>query len=168
MVGTIELLIMIALAVALGQCFAWLVQLVAWRSLVRQILKLNTKMVNRAPLRSFWGETTKKNFRYVNRSVRYQVNCPVLYQINGEAKSGVVVDMSREGWRIKGRGHISVGTVMSLAISIPENTVPVPISRAVVRWSEGEEFGVRLIALNQASAAQSPSNSSVPSLLRRR
>ena len=168
MVGTVDLLLLIALAVAIGQCLAWLVQLVAWRSLVKQIVQLNSKMASRAPIRSLWGQTTKKNFRYVRRSTRYQVYCPVLYQIDGEAKNGVVVDMSREGWRIKGRGHISVGTMMSLAISIPENTAPVPITRAVVRWSEGDEFGVSLIALDHASAVQSRSSSSVPSLLRRR
>jgi hypothetical protein len=168
MVGTVELLVMIVLAVALGQCLAWLVQLVAWRSLLNQVLQLDRRLADRAPFRSFWGKARKKTLRYVRRRPRYRVHCPVLYQSNGVSKNGVVVDMSSEGWRIKGRGHIPVGTMLNLAISIPENTAPIPTSRAVVRWSEGEEFGVSLIALDQRSAVQKRPPSSVPTHLHRK
>lgn len=164
MIGSVELFIMIALAVVLGQCLAWLVQFVAWRSMATQVVQLR-ESVDRAPIRSFWGETTKAHFHSVRRRTRYQVYCPVLYQIDGEVKNGIVVDMSRAGWRIKGRGRISVGTMMSLTISLPGNVAPVQISRGVVRWSEGEEFGISLVALDQGPAVQSWPNSSVPSRL---
>jgi hypothetical protein len=164
MISSVELFILIAIAVVLGQCLAWLVQLVAWRSMVTQVVQLR-KSVDRAPFRSFWAETTKAHFHSVRRRTRYQVYCPVLYQIDGEAKHGIVVDMTRAGWRIKGRGHISVGTVMSLTISLPGNAAPVPISRGVVRWSEGEEFGISLVAFDQGPAVQSWPTSSVPSHL---
>ena len=43
---------------------------------------------------------------------------------------------------------------MSLAISLPGITQPVPISRAIVRWSDGGEFGIGLVALDARPAAQ--------------
>lgn len=152
MISVAELLTVTALAVALAQCVAWLVQMVSSRGLVNQGAEFDLKGSDESVARSFWGETTRAHFHYVRRRTRYQVHCPVLYEIDGESGNGVVVDMSREGWRIRGSGPVPPGTVMCLKVTLPGLAAPVPIFQAAVRWSEGKEFGISLIALDPEPA----------------
>ena len=65
-----------------------------------------------------------------------------------------MTEMSREGWRIEAETALPVGTVMSLAICLPGNVMPVSIAQAVVRWSEGDAFGISLLTLEPGPAAQ--------------
>jgi hypothetical protein len=103
--------------------------------------------------REYWGSTGKANFHYVRRRTRYLVQYPVTYRMVDGIGQGVVVDIAGEGWRIRGAHPIPVGTVMSLMVSLPGHAMPVPISRAEVRWSRGMEYGIRLLALDPLSAA---------------
>jgi hypothetical protein len=154
MISFVELLAVTALAVALAQCVARLVRMVPSQMGGTPSVPLTPKAADHAAERSFWGETTRAHFYYVRRRTRYQVNCPVRYEIEGKAENGAVVDMSREGWRIKGGGNAPVGTEMSLTISLPSGVAPATVSRAVVRWSDGTEFGIGLIALDPGSAVE--------------
>lgn len=93
-------------------------------------------------------------FHHVRRSPRYPVHCPVTYRINDAEGKGVVLNMSREGWRVRGSRSVSKGTEMSLAITVPSLAGPIPILRALVRWSDGMEFGISLMALDPVPATQ--------------
>ncbi len=101
---------------------------------------------------TYVSETTPAYFQYVRRRYRYAVHCPVRYVATGQTGEGVVVDMTREGWRVRGRAGMRTGMVLSmdLSISSPDGVVAVP--RAVVRWVHGTEFGVKLEAMDSGPA----------------
>ncbi|MDP3089705.1 MAG: PilZ domain-containing protein [Nitrospira sp.] len=100
------------------------------------------------------SETTPAYFHYVRRRYRYEIRCPVRYCINGQIREGVVVDMTREGWRLKGQEALVPGTMLSLDITLPGAASSLPIARAVVRWVEGGECGVKLERMEPEPAAQ--------------
>ena len=154
MISTVELLAILGLAGTLAQCVAWLVQRVSPGRLIPQPAPDGAGRTERSISRSSWGEATRADFHYVRRRPRYVVNCPVMYQLNHEQLAGLVVDVSREGWRIQGTGPVSVGSMISLEISLPGYATPVRISQAVVRWSDGGEFGISLVALDPQPAVQ--------------
>jgi hypothetical protein len=138
---------------AVVQAVAWIIQSVMARK-SRTSPQSSNAVGGTTSERKYFGETTRANFRYIHRRTRYQVNCPVRYQVEGKTENGTIVDMAREGWRVKGSGHVSVGTVMSLTISLPGGTAPVKISRAMVHWSQGDEFGISLVDLDSGSAVK--------------
>ena len=100
------------------------------------------------------SETTPAYFQYVRRRYRYAVHCPVQYHGSGQMGDGLVVDMTRDGWRVRGREGMVPGMVLSLNLTIPGAVEAIPISRAVVCWVRGEEFGVKLEVLAPQPAAQ--------------
>lgn len=92
--------------------------------------------------------------RKPRRGPRYAVRCPVTYVVHDVEAKGMVVDMSREGWRIQSAQPVGAGTVMRLKIVVSSVPDPIPIEKAVVRWSNGAEFGIQLLGLESVPACQ--------------
>ena len=114
---------------------------------------------SRVALKKSWkagyvSETTPAYFHYVRRRFRYEIRCPIRYCINGEIREGMVVDMTREGWRLKGQESLVPGMVLSFDVTLPGAASSLPIARAVVRWVEGKECGVKLERMDPEPAAQ--------------
>lgn len=114
---------------------------------------------SRVALKKSWkagyvSETTPAYFHYVRRRFRYEIRCPIRYCINGEIREGIVVDMTREGWRLKGQEALDPGMILSLDVTLPGADSPLSIARAVVRWVEGRECGVKLERMEPEPAAQ--------------
>ncbi|MEQ1628257.1 MAG: PilZ domain-containing protein [Nitrospira sp.] len=114
---------------------------------------------SRVALKKSWkagyvSETTPAYFHYVRRRFRYEIRCPIRYCINGEIREGIVVDMTREGWRLKGQEALDPGMILSLDVTLPGADSSLSIARAVVRWVEGRECGVKLERMEPEPAAQ--------------
>lgn len=101
---------------------------------------------------TYVSETTPAYFQYVRRRYRYAVHCPVRYVATGQVGEGVVVDMTREGWRVRGQAGMRPGMVLSLELSLSSQAGIVAVPRAVVRWVQGTEFGVKLEAMDSGPA----------------
>lgn len=100
------------------------------------------------------SETTPAYFHYVRRRFRYEICCPIRYCVNGEIREGMVVDMTREGWRLKGQESLVPGMVLSFDVTLPGAASSLPIACAVVRWAEGKDCGVKLERMDPEPAAQ--------------
>ncbi|NOS77491.1 MAG: PilZ domain-containing protein [Nitrospira sp.] len=114
---------------------------------------------SRIALKKSWkadyvSDTTPAYFHYVRRRYRYEVHCPIRYCINGQIREGIAVDMTREGWRLKGQETLAPGMMLSLDVTLPGAASSLPIARAVVRWVEGRECGVKLEQIEPEPAAQ--------------
>jgi hypothetical protein len=114
---------------------------------------------SRVALKKSWkagyvSETTPAYFHYVRRRYRYEIRCPIRYCINGEIREGIVVDMTREGWRLKGQESLVPGMVLSLDVTLPGAASSLLIARAVVRRVEGKECGLKLERMDPEPAAQ--------------
>lgn len=100
------------------------------------------------------SETTPAYFHYVRRRYRYEIRCPIRYCLNGQIREAMVVDMTMEGWRLKGQDALVPGMILSLEVTLPGAASSLPIARAVVRWVEGRECGVKLERMEPEPAAQ--------------
>ena len=65
------------------------------------------------------------------------------------AGEGVGLDLSVRGCRISSPTRVTRGTELQLHLVLPENDhySPVDVERAVVQWTEGNEFGVEFLQL---------------------
>lgn len=58
---------------------------------------------------------------------------------------GVLVDLSLQGCRIKGAPPFSCGTRLRLQLWLPDQSQPVKVELAVVRWVKDDQFGVSFL-----------------------
>lgn len=146
--GVLGLGTMVAYAIARFSNFHWHRALM-WTGLCRSRIA-STKRWKA----DYVSQTTPAYFHYVRRRYRYEIHCPIRYCLNGQIREGVVVDMTREGWRLKGQEALIPGTMLSLDITLPGAASSLPIACAVVRWVEGGECGVKLERMEKEPAAQ--------------
>ena len=149
-----ELLGLLGLATIAAYAIARFADLDWYRALVWTGGRRSRVALNKSWRADYVSETAPAYFQYVRRRYRYEVCCPIRYCINGRVKESLVVDMTREGWRLKGQEALAPGMVLSLDVTLPGATSSLPIARAVVRWVEGRECGVKLERMEPEPAAQ--------------
>jgi PilZ domain len=83
---------------------------------------------------------------------RHAVNCRIEYILGQVRHEGMLVDMSLRGWRAHGMHPVAKDTLMTMEILCPDPTQRIMIAEAVVRWTDGLEFGVEVIRISPDSA----------------
>ncbi len=58
---------------------------------------------------------------------------------------GTVMDISPHGCRIRSTSPVSIGMPLRLLIEVPEETSPICVEQAVVRWVRGQQFGLEFV-----------------------
>jgi len=86
-------------------------------------------------------------------STRYSVDWRIDYTVGDQSFQGSLVDMSRKGWRARGTQDIAKGTSMTVHAHFAGVTQPILIDEAIVRWTDGVEFGLELTRINPEAAA---------------
>jgi hypothetical protein len=76
------------------------------------------------------------------------------YIVDETRHEAVLVDMSRRGWRAEGKHPVAKGTAMRVEILCPDSARRITIEEAVVRWTDGLEFGVEAPRISLDSAAR--------------
>jgi hypothetical protein len=84
---------------------------------------------------------------------RHAMSCRIEYVVDDVRYEGILVDMSREGWRAQGSSALRNGTAMQVHIHYSHPTHCLTIDEAVVRWTNGLEFGVEVTRISPESAA---------------
>jgi hypothetical protein len=82
------------------------------------------------------------------------MRCPIEYVVEDVRYEGILVDMSQAGWRAQGRSPLRKGTAMLVRILCSHPAQCLTIEEAVVRWTEGLEFGVEVTRISPESAAR--------------
>ncbi len=141
-----ELFGIAGLATAAGYGVVWSIALIRRRGALRVAGRFSASKPTFRD--TYVSETTPAYFQYVRRRYRYAVHCPVRYVATGQTGEGVVVDMTREGWRVRGQAGIRPGMVLSMDLSLSGQVGMVAVPRAVVCWVCGTEFGVKLEAMD--------------------
>jgi hypothetical protein len=78
---------------------------------------------------------------------RFPVHCPVSYMGPDFLGTGTVWNLSRSGWRVQGDSLVERGMKLSLSITLPGEKEPVKVDKAVVRWVQGQDFGVKIVEM---------------------
>ncbi len=82
------------------------------------------------------------------KDVRFQVQCPVTYVVDGTPGQGQTFNLSRGGCAIEGSPISAVGDPVSLQILIPGRQTPVPVELGKIRWVARREFGVEFMIVS--------------------
>ena len=64
--------------------------------------------------------------------------------------SGVILDLSSNGCRARSANRSNIGQSLAVLIDVPRYEAPLYVSRAIVRWSKGQEFGVEFLHMGSA------------------
>lgn len=81
----------------------------------------------------------------IRKDVRYQVQCPVAYVIDGKAGQGNTFNLSRGGCAIESDVMAVSGDPISLEITVPGQPTPLSVELGKVRWAARREFGVEFM-----------------------
>ena len=79
---------------------------------------------------------------------RALVDCPSCYLTSSSLQVSVVRDISLNGFRISGLPDVQRGSIVMVRLWLPGQEDSVDIDQAVVRWRNGFEFGVQIIAIS--------------------
>ncbi len=64
------------------------------------------------------------------------------YLGRGLLGKGLAVNLSLKGWRVRGDQSVRPGQWLAFRLHLADAETPIEIPRAIVRWTEGKEFGV--------------------------
>lgn len=85
---------------------------------------------------------------------RQSVNCRIEYVLANRRYEGTLIDMSQRGWRAQGTHHLDRGTAMVVEILCSDPAQCITIEEAMVRWTDGLEFGMEVTRISPESAAR--------------
>lgn len=93
--------------------------------------------------------------RLVQRKTpRFQVQVRIFFSAGDTEGEGVVLDLSKGGCRVQCETGVAVGTEIEAHIFFPDYEWPLKVSRAGVRWINGDVFGVEFLELLPAQQAR--------------
>ena len=84
----------------------------------------------------------------IRKDVRYQVQCPVAFVIDGKAGQGNTFNLSRGGCAIESDMTAASGDPISLEITFPGQPTPIAVELGKVRWATRREFGVEFMVVS--------------------
>src|SRR5215470_4365054 len=84
---------------------------------------------------------------------RFPVCCPVTYQTGLFEGHGTVRNLSLTGWRFSGNLPLRIGEVCSLTVILPAYQ-PIYVAAGIVRWVQGEEYGIETHVANGTRQAR--------------
>ena len=74
---------------------------------------------------------------------RYPVDYTAAFLGEGITASGVILNLSSGGCRVRSRGKLQQGDVLQVLIDVPRYQTLLEVNQAMVQWSTGDEFGLR-------------------------
>jgi PilZ domain-containing protein len=81
----------------------------------------------------------------IRKDVRYNVQCPVAYVIDGKPGQGNTFNLSRGGCAIESDGLAASDDPISLQITFPGQPTPISVELGKIRWATRREFGVEFM-----------------------
>ena len=79
---------------------------------------------------------------------RFPVHCSVTYGDGLFQGQGTVRNFSLLGWKLSGNVPLRVGQTCSLTVNLT-NDESIVVSAAVVRWVQGQEYGLETLAIEK-------------------
>ena len=80
-------------------------------------------------------------------NVRYAVQSPVAFVLDGTAGQGEIFNLSRGGCAIESDLGAASGDPVSLQITVPNQPKPISVELGKVRWATRREFGVEFLVV---------------------
>ena len=85
---------------------------------------------------------------------RHQLSCRMEYLAGHNRGEGILLDLSRQGWRARGTPPVAKGTALAVYVYFSDLAQPIMVDEAVVRWTDGLEFGVEVTRITPEAASK--------------
>jgi hypothetical protein len=85
---------------------------------------------------------------------RFPVECGTYYLGATFLGEGRVQNVSRMGWRIEGDVPVTSGILLTVSLRWPGWPEPIRVDQAIVRWTQGRVFGIRIVTMTATEAAR--------------
>ena len=82
------------------------------------------------------------------RHPRYAVEYAGSFLGNGINGQGRILDLSTAGCRGLSEGVIRRDALLRVVIDVPRLLAPIQVDRAIIRWSNGNEFGLEFVGIS--------------------
>lgn len=89
----------------------------------------------------------------IRHDSRFAVCWPMSYHAGLSDGHGTVWNVSLNGWRLSGNASLHVGQTCSLTINL-SNQQHVFVAAGIVRWIQGEDYGVETLVADDAAQAR--------------
>ena len=91
--------------------------------------------------------------RFVLRPYRRIPTWLALYYLSGECVGkGIVTNLSQLGMRVQGDHEVELGLHLALRVTFTDDSPPIEIERATVRWVNRYDFGLDLVLVSPLAA----------------
>ncbi len=90
----------------------------------------------------------------LRRFRRFPLQCPITISTSSHREEGKIVDLSMSGCEIESNKTLQKGQELSLLLDIPDGKPPLKIKVARVRWSRGQQFGLKFLTMEPAQQAR--------------
>jgi PilZ domain-containing protein len=85
---------------------------------------------------------------------RVQVDYPALFAGNEGSGHGTVTNLTIAGCEIESQVQLPIGAGLSLHVQTPEARPPIIIALAIVRWKNGDRFGLEFVRFEGGTKGQ--------------
>ena len=69
---------------------------------------------------------------------RHRISGGIQYAVGEGRLQGMLVDISRQGWRVRATQPVARGTTMTANVYFPDLSYPIIVDEAIVRWADSE------------------------------
>lgn len=76
---------------------------------------------------------------------RVPVDYPALFTGDAGSGHGTVTNLTIAGCEIESRDQLPIGAGLNLCVQAPEARPPIIINLAIVRWKNGDRFGLEFV-----------------------
>jgi PilZ domain len=87
-------------------------------------------------------------------SERIQATFPVIITVGSLVSEGRILDLTVPGCLIESPVSVTKGDYLQLKLSLPGLNSPFSVALAAVRWTNGSQFGVEFIKMNEKEQRQ--------------
>ncbi len=90
----------------------------------------------------------------LRRFQRLPLQCPIVLLTNGRKEEGKIVDLSMSGCEVESNKSLQQGRELPVLLHLPDGKPPQEIKGALVRWSRGQQFGLKFLTMEPDQQAR--------------
>ncbi len=90
----------------------------------------------------------------LRRFQRFPLQCPISLLTNGRNEEGTMVNLSTSGCAVESNKSLQKGRELPVLLHLPDGKPPLEIKVAQVRWSRGQQFGLKFLTMEHDQQAR--------------
>ena len=90
----------------------------------------------------------------LRRFRRFPLQCPIAISTSSHRGEDKIINLSTSGCEGESNKSLQKGQELSVLLDIPDGKPPLEIKVALVRWSRGQQFGLKFLTMEPDQQAR--------------